>query len=184
MIYLETDRLLLRGWRDNDLAPFAAMNADDKVMAFYPATCNRAQSDGLAGRLRQAVDENGFGLYAVEEKSTERFIGYVGLSMAEFPAPFTPAMEIGWRLALPSWGHGYATEAGRACLAYGFSELGLDEVVSFTTRGNRRSIAVMERIGMKRNPGDDFEHPGLPAGHPQRPHVLYRASVERDGKRQ
>ena len=174
VIHLETDRLLLRGWCDDDLEPFAAMNGDETVMEHYPAILSRAQSDGFAGRIQQGLDDDRFGLYAVELKSTGGFAGYVGLAKAGFPAAFTPAVEIGWRLARKFWGHGYATEAARACLAHGFANFGFTELVSFTTRRNRRSIAVMERLGMARNPLDDFEHPELPAGHPQRPHVLYR----------
>ncbi len=174
MIYLETDRLHLRNWRDDDLDPFAAMNADRNVMEFYPATYSREESDAFAGRCRQGLKENGFGLFAVEVKSTRNFIGYVGLAKAEFSAAFTPAVEIGWRLAFHSWGRRYATEAAKACLAYGFAEVGLPDLVSFTTRGNKRSIAVMERIGMRRDPNDDFQHPALPVGHPLRPHVLYK----------
>lgn len=174
MIYLETDRLLLRDWRGDDLEPFAAMNADEKVMKFYPATINREESDTLAMRLQQDMDAIGFGLYAVEVKSAGNFIGYVGISEVRFPADFAPALEIGWRLAAESWGHGYATEAAKACMAHAFSEFGFPDLVSFTTRRNTKSIAVMERIGMVRNPADDFEHPRLPTGHPLRPHVLYR----------
>lgn len=173
-VHIETERLVLRDWRDADLAPFAAMNADDKVMEHYPATLSRAQSDAFADRCKHFLAENGFGLYAVETKSARDFIGYVGFSRATFPAPFTPAMEIAWRLAFESWGNGYATEAARACLRVGFSDLEFDELVSFTTRDNKRSVAVMERIGMSRDPDDDFEHPMLPVGHHQRPHVLYR----------
>jgi RimJ/RimL family protein N-acetyltransferase len=125
-------------------------------------------------RLQQDMDAIGFGLYAVEVKSTGNFIGYVGLSEVRFPAAFAPAIEIGWRLAAPAWGRGFATEAARACLIHGFSQLGFGELVSFTTRGNKKSIAVMDRIGMSRRPAEDFEHPKLPAGHPLRPHVLYR----------
>ena len=143
-------------------------------MEFFPAAYSREQSDAFAEWIQQSLDENGFGLYAVEVKSTRNFIGFVGLAKAEFPAAFTPAVEIGWRLAFHSWGHGYATEAARACLAYGFSDFGFRELVSFTTRCNRRSIAVMEQIGMSRNPNDDFEHPKVPVGNPLRPHVLYR----------
>ncbi len=157
------------------------MNADETVMEFYPATLNRRQSDALAMRCRRSMDEDGFGLYAVEVKSTRDFIGYVGFAKAEFAAAFTPAVEIGWRLAFRSWGNGYATETAKACVAHGFSELGFDELVSFTTRRNRRSIAVMERIGMSRNPEDDFEHPELPVGHKLRPHVLYRIKKARAG---
>lgn len=174
MIYLETDRVLLRDWSGDDLEPFAAMNADEKVMEYYPAIINREESDALAMRLQQDMDAVGFGLYAVEDKSTGNFIGYVGISEVRFPADFAPALEIGWRLAATSWGHGFATEAAKACMAHAFSEFGFPDLVSFTTRGNTKSIAVMERIGMSRNPDDDFEHPNLPEDHPLRPHVLYR----------
>ena len=135
---LETDRLLGRGWRDDDLEPFAAINADETVMAFYPATLSRQQSDALAARFEQSLEEDGFGPCAVVVKATRHFIGYVGLSMAEIAAPFTPAVEVGWRLSRASWGHGYATEAARACLGYGFFDSrlgfvqGLGEIVSFT----------------------------------------------------
>lgn len=174
MNFIYTDRLILRDWHGDDLEPFAVMNADETVMEFYPATMNREESDALAMRLQQDMDAIGFGLYAVEVKSTGNFIGYVGLSEVRFPAAFAPAIEIGWRLAAPSWGHGFATEAARACLTHGFSQLGFPELVSFTTRTNKKSIAVMERIGMSRRPEEDFEHPKLPVGHPQRPHVLYK----------
>ncbi len=173
-IYLETERLQLRDWRDGDLAAFAALNADPRVMEFFPATFTHAQSDDLARRIRQDLAENGYGLFAVALKAAENFIGFVGLTTARFEAPFTPAVEIGWRLAAASWGQGYATEAARACLAYGFTECGIRDIVSFTARSNKRSMAVMERIGMTRNPDDDFDHPALPPGHPLRPHVLYR----------
>lgn len=172
--HLETERLLLRGWRDGDLAPFAAMNADEKVMEYFPAPLARAQSDAFAARIQRGLNDNGHGLFAVAVKATGKFIGYVGLNSVRFQAPFTPAVEIGWRLAVDAWGRGYATEAARACLAHGFSDCGFRTIVSFTTRSNRRSMAVMERIGMARKASDDFEHPALPAGHPPRPHVLYR----------
>ena len=174
MIYLETDRLLLRDWIEDDFEPFAALNAHDTVMEHFPAPLSRAQSDGFAGRIQRSLDHDGFGLYAVEVKATGGFIGFVGLSRVGFEAAFTPAVEIGWRLAFDFWSHGFATEAAKACLAHGFARLGFHELVSFTTRGNKRSIAVMERIGMTRNPGDDFQCPSVPPGHRQRPHVLYR----------
>ncbi len=180
MIYLETDRIVLRDWSGDDLEPFAAMNADERVMEFYPAIIGREDSDALAMRLQQDIDAIGFGLYALEVKSTGNFIGYVGISEVRFPADFAPALEIGWRLSAQSWGHGYATEAARACMAHAFSKFEFPDLVSFTTHRNKKSIAVMERIGMQRNPADDFEHPNLPAGHPLRPHVLYR--IENPGK--
>ena len=173
-VYFETGRLLLRGWRDEDLAPFAAMNADARVMKHHPAHLTANKSDAFAERIQKGIDENGFGLFAVEVKASQSFIGYTGLSQAEFAAPFTPAVEIGWRLAFDASGHGYASEAATVCLAHGFSEGGLDEIVSFASVNNRRSIVVMERIGMSRCPDDDFEHPDLPAGHPLRRHVFYR----------
>jgi ribosomal-protein-alanine N-acetyltransferase len=107
-------------------------------------------------------------------RGTGEFVGFTGLAVTEFEAHFTPAVEVGWRLARSAWGNGYATEAARAALSFGFEEAGLNEVVSFTAPANRRSRAVMERIGMSRDPRDDFDHPGLPGGHPLRPHVLYR----------
>ncbi|MFP6745872.1 MAG: GNAT family N-acetyltransferase [Alphaproteobacteria bacterium] len=174
MIHVETNRLLLRDWIDGDLEPFAALNGDANVMAHFPAPLSRVQSDGFVRRIQHGLDHNGFGLYGVEVKATGGFIGFVGFSRVGFKAAFTPAVEIGWRLAFPDWGQGYATEAAKACLAHGFGELGFDALVSFTTRGNQRSIAVMERIGMTRNPADDFECPSVPRGHAQRPHVLYR----------
>jgi len=116
----------------------------------------------------------GYGLWAVERKDTAGFIGYVGLWPATFPAHFTPAVEVGWRLAADQWGHGYATEAARAALAHGFDSLGLEEIVSFTSSVNVRSWRVMERLGMRRDANGDFEHPNVPEGHPLRPHILYR----------
>lgn len=174
MILLETERLRLRFWREADLEPFAALNADPAVMAYLPARLDRRQSDETAKRFQRMIELQGFGLCAVETKADGRFIGYVGLSPVEIPVPFIPAVEIAWRLAASSWGHGYASEAARAWLDHGFSALGLDEIVSFTTRDNRRSIAVMERIGMERDPAGDFDHPRLPPGDPLRTHVLYR----------
>ncbi|MBT4711703.1 MAG: GNAT family N-acetyltransferase [Alphaproteobacteria bacterium] len=171
---IETDRLVLRQWRDSDFAPFAALNADPRVMEFYPGPLSTQDSDAFAHRIQESLARDGFGLYATEVKSSGRFIGYVGFAHAEFAAPFTPAIEIGWRLGFGAWGFGYATEAALACLDHGFSHLGFDEVVSFTSRQNARSIAVMKRLAMETNPSDDFEHPKVPERHPLRPHVLYR----------
>jgi len=173
---LETERLRLRRWRDEDLGPFAAMNADPEVMEHFPAALTRAQSDLLVERIEAGFEANGFGLWALEVRDSGAFIGFTGLAAPGFEAEFTPAVEVGWRLARSSWGNGYATEAGRAALTFGFEWLGFKEIVSFTTAANLRSRAVMERLGMGRDPADDFEHPSLPPGHPQRPHVLYRAT--------
>jgi RimJ/RimL family protein N-acetyltransferase len=170
---LRTERLLRR-WREEDLETFARLNADPEVMRHFKSTLDRPASDLLAGRIESGFDERGFGLWAVEVPDEAPFIGFVGLDRAVFPAPFTPAVEVGWRLARAYWGRGYATEGARAALAFGFDRLGLAEIVSLTTHGNTRSRAVMERLGMTRNPDDDFDHPSLPEGHPLRRHVLYR----------
>jgi RimJ/RimL family protein N-acetyltransferase len=169
---LRTDRLLLRQWRDEDLAPFAALNADPEVMLHFPRPLSRAESDTLVDRQRTLIAERGWGLWAVD--APEGFIGFVGLSEPRFEAHFTPAVEVGWRLARHGWHKGYATEAARAAVAFGFDELALDEIVSFTAIPNVRSQAVMERLGMTRDPADDFDHPLLPEGDPLRRHVLYR----------
>jgi ribosomal-protein-alanine N-acetyltransferase len=171
---LRTDRLLLRRWRDADREPFARLNADPKIVRLLPAPLTRAESDALVDRIEREFGERGFGLWAVEIVDGGRFAGFVGLHVPRFRAHFTPAVEIGWRLARDAWGRGYATEAARAALAFGFGTVGLEEIVSFTVPANARSRAVMERLGMTRDPADDFDHPALRAGHPLRPHVLYR----------
>jgi RimJ/RimL family protein N-acetyltransferase len=174
MILLDTERLRLRSWTEADLEPFAALNADPAVMAYFPARLDRRQSDETAKRFQRMLELQAFGFTAVETKADGRFIGYVGLSPVEIPVPFIPAVEVAWRLAASSWGHGYASEAARAWLDHGFSAMGLEEIVAFTTRTNLRSIAVMERIGMTRDQAGDFDHPRLAPGDPLRPHVLYR----------
>jgi RimJ/RimL family protein N-acetyltransferase len=171
---LATGRLRLRPWRQSDLEPFAALNADGRVMQFYPNVLDRDESDAAAARIRDHFDRHGFGLWAVEVPGVADFIGYVGLSIPGFETSFTPCVEIGWRLAFEYWGLGYATEAAQAVLKFGFESLNLPEIVSFTTVGNQRSRKVMDRLGMKRAKSEDFEHPGLPEGHRLRRHVLYR----------
>jgi RimJ/RimL family protein N-acetyltransferase len=178
MAGLETPRLLLRLWRDDDREPFATLNADPIVMEHFPAPLTRDESDALVDRIEAGIDERGWGLWSVEVLDSSAFIGFVGLNPATFDAPFTPAVEVGWRLAREHWGHGYATEGARAALAYGFDELALDEIVSFTTRANERSSRVMKRLGMRRDPADDFDNPSVPEGSPIRPHVLYRIGRE------
>lgn len=168
---LRTDRLLLRQWRDEDREPFAALNADPIVMEHFPSTMTRRESDAFVDFNIATIAERGWGLWAVEADGA--FIGFVGLNVPRFEAHFTPAVEIGWRLARGAWGHGYATEAARAVLAFAFGELGLEEVVSFTTVENRRSRRVMERIGMTYDPDGDFDHPNVTVER-VRPHVLYR----------
>ena len=169
-----TDRLTLRQWRDEDREPFAAMNASPVVMEHFPARMTRAQSDALVDRLSTRIDVDGWGLWALEVTETGEFIGFTGLSVPGFDAHFTPAVEVGWRLVPQAWGHGYASEAARRALAYGFGEVGLDEIVSFTTQSNVRSQAVMRRIGMTHDTSDDFDHPNVAASSPLRRHVLYR----------
>lgn len=171
---LLTPRLRLRQWADADLEPFAAMNADPEVMTYLGGPLERAVSDALATRFREHWQRYGFGPWVVEAPGVAGFLGYIGLTTATFQAHFTPCVEIGWRLARPYWGAGHATEAARAVLADGFDRLALPEVVAFTIPANRRSRAVMERLGMQYSPADDFDHPSFPDGHPLRRHVLYR----------
>jgi ribosomal-protein-alanine N-acetyltransferase len=166
---LRTARLLMRRWRDADREPFAAMNADPVVMEHFPALLTRAQSDAFMDRLAAAFEEHGYGLWALEDETG--FIGFTGLSWATFEAPFTPALEVGWRLTPSAWGKGYASEAATAALERGFQEV--ESIVSFTAVVNERSWRVMERIGMHRD--GSFDHPRVPEGHPVRPHLLYRA---------
>lgn len=173
---LRTERLVLRQWRTSDREPFARMNADPRVMQYFPGVLSRAESDELAARIEAHIAQHGWGLWAVEVPGATPFAGYVGLATPRFEAHFTPCTEIGWRLAVEWWQRGYATEGARVALGFAFRQLGLREVVSFTTPGNERSRRVMERLGMTRDPADDFDHPDLPPGHTLRRHVLYRIS--------
>jgi ribosomal-protein-alanine N-acetyltransferase len=173
-----TERLILREWRDADVAPFIKINADPVVMVFFPQTLSEDRTRRFVDRIHTRWRKLGYSLWAVERKDTAGFIGYVGLWPATFPAHFTPAVEVGWRLAADQWGHGYATEGARAALDYAFGKLDLPEIVSFTSTINVRSWRVMERLGMRRDPSGDFEHPDVPEGHPLRPHVLYRIRRE------
>ncbi|MGC4096398.1 MAG: GNAT family N-acetyltransferase [Nitrospira sp.] len=171
---LITDRLRLRRWLPADLVPFAALNADARVTAYLPRPLSQEESNALVARIETHFDEHGFGLWAVEIRNTQTFMGFIGLLVPQFKSHFTPCVEIGWRLGAEHWGYGYATEGSRAVLAFGFKVLGLTEVVSFTVPENVRSRRVMERLGMVHKASDDFEHPLLPEGHPLRCHVLYR----------
>jgi ribosomal-protein-alanine N-acetyltransferase len=170
---LRTDRLLLRQWRESDLEPFAAMNADPEVMRFFPRRLDRAASDAMAQRIERHLDELGWGLWAVEVIGEAPFIGFIGLAPVPFDAHFTPATEVGWRLDRAHWGRGYAPEGARAALDYAFGPLGLDEVVSMTIPVNVPSQRVMTKLGMTRDPADDWDHPNLPDWEHRR-HVLYR----------
>jgi RimJ/RimL family protein N-acetyltransferase len=169
---LRTERLLLRAWRDEDLEPFAALNADPEVMRHFPAVLGRTDSDAQAARIRAHLVTHGFGLWAVEVPGQAAFIGFVGLAVPRFETHFTPCVEIGWRLAREHQGRGYATEGARAALGFGFTHLGLAEIVSFTVPANLASRRVMEKLGMQHT--EDFDHPLMPGGHPLQRHVLYR----------
>jgi RimJ/RimL family protein N-acetyltransferase len=171
---LDTPRLRLRAWREADLAPFAALNADPAVVEFLPGPLSRAESDGLVERFRAHFAAHGFGRWAVERRDDGRFIGFVGISQVPFEAPFAPGLELAWRLARDSWGHGFATEAARAAAGFAFDRLGVAGLLAFTVPANQRSRAVMVRLGMTHDPAEDFDHPLLPEGHPLRRHVLYR----------
>jgi RimJ/RimL family protein N-acetyltransferase len=180
---LRTHRLYLRRWRATDRPLFAALNGDPRVMEHFPAPLSCDESDGLAARIEGHFEQHGFGLWAAEIADIAPFAGFIGLSVPTFEAHFIPCVEIGWRLAAEYWGSGYATEGARAVLAFGFEQLRLPEIVSFTVPGNLRSRRVMERIGMTRNPADDFDHPALPEGHPLRRHVLYRMAAQSNATR-
>ena len=163
----------MRQWQAADREPFAAMNADPRVVEFLPAL-SRAESDAVITRIESHFAERGFGFWALEIPGIAPFAGFVGLAVPRFEAHFTPCVEIGWRLAAAHWGHGYAIEAARAAVAFGFGSMKLEEIVSFTVPANHRSRKVMERLGMTHSPNDDFDHPALPQGHALRRHVLYR----------
>jgi len=175
-IMLKTERLILRPWKEEDLEPFATLNANPAVMEFYPSTLSREQSDHYAHRVMQLYEENGWGLWAVSLPGVAEFIGYVGLLPVNPQMPFAPAIEIGWRLDKNFWGKGYASEAAQEVLNYSFEVLDFDEIVSFTTVQNLRSRRVMEKIGMTHDPKDDFNHPYLPLDDRLSQHVLYRIS--------
>lgn len=172
---LRSERLRLRQWCAADREPFAAMNADPEVMRYFPSLLSREDSDAVADRCQALISLRGWGFWALETVADARFIGFVGLHEPDAALPFTPCVEIGWRLAPAYWGQGYATEAARVALAYGFNELALDEIVSFTTLTNTRSRSVMERLGMACDQ-ETFDHPAVPSESGLRTHCLYRLS--------
>lgn len=175
IIQPETRRLRLRQWHADDRDAFAGMCADPEVMRYFPATLDRARSDLMARACEQLLAERGWGVWAVELLENGAFIGIAGLNIPDPDLPFSPCVEVLWRLARPYWGQGYATEAAKAALRVGFDQLELDEIVSFAVLGNRRSRAVMERIGMA-DTGRTFDHPRLPEASPLRRHCLYSLS--------
>ncbi len=172
----ETERLVIRNWEDRDRDLFHEINADETVMAFFPMRRTRAESDEMFHTVRKMIADSGYGFPAVELKGTGDVIGFTGLNKS-YSADISPkgTPEIGWRMATRYWGKGYATEAARAMIALAFEERGHDQLVSFAVAGNHRSTAVMERLGMRRDPEGDFDHPSIPDSHPHlKRHVLYR----------
>ena len=168
---ISTARLKLRRWTDSDIAPFVRMNQDAEVMRYFPRPNTAEETMAFTQRIETFFDEHGYGLFALESKATGEFIGYTGFAKPRFESWFTPCTEIGWRLKREAWGRGYATEAARACLDYGFQTLGLDRIYSFTALSNTPSERVMQKIGMERT--GEFDHPMIESGHPLRRHVLY-----------
>lgn len=175
---IATRRLILRPWLEEDLEPFALLNADPRVMEYFPRVKTREESSSFIHLVSKHIAKYGWGFWAVSLIETGDFIGFIGLEHVDFQAAFTPAVEIGWRLAFKYWGKGYATEGALACLKHGFEKLQLQEIVSFTTMQNIRSRRVMEKIGMHHDSKDDFDHPKLPEGHPLKRHVLYRINQQ------
>jgi RimJ/RimL family protein N-acetyltransferase len=175
---LRTPRLRLRAWRGEDLPLFAELNADADVTQHLLGPLSRAQSDAFVERITGHFLREGFGFWAVEAPGVANFMGMVGIGIPSYTAPFTPCVEVGWRLARQYWGQGFATEAARAALEFGFETANLSEIVALTVPGNTRSRAVMSRLGMTRDASDDFDHPLVPAGHRLTRHVLYRLRKE------
>lgn len=174
MIVATTERLILRRSRPADREPFARLSADPRVMEFMPSVLSRNESDELVDRIEADFDVRGFGLCAVEKRDDGAFLGFVGLDVPGFEAAFTPCVEIAWRISADHWGRGFATEAAEGMVTHAFETLLLDGLVSFTVPANLRSRRVMQKIGMTRDPAEDFDHPKLAPGHPLRRHVLYR----------
>lgn len=179
---IATERLILRPWKDDDIAPFAALNADPQVMEFFPSIRTEEQTKASVAKVQVAYARDGFCMFAAELHATGEFIGFVGLSKLDFAIPGVaqPTVEIGWRLARAHWGKGLATEGARAMVRYAFDTLRLTEIVAIAVPANVRSLCVMEKIGMQRAPDLDFDHPRIPAGHALQRHVVYilRSSPE------
>lgn len=178
MIEIETERLKLRQWKKDDFSAFANINSDPIAMEYFPKTLSESESNELAQKIQSFISERGWGFWAVEEKRNKKFIGFVGLHVPLLELPFSPCVEIGWRLGKEFWGNGYASEAARVALKLAFGRLNLTEVYSFTSEANFKSRAVMERLNMV-NTEQNFEHPSVPTGSPLREHVLYKLTKER-----
>ncbi len=174
---IATDRLVLRNWRPSDLAAWVAMNADPAVMEHFPAPLTPADSEAMLHANQALITDKGWGLWAVERRGDGAFLGFTGLMQLRPSNPLAPGVEIGWRFARHAWGSGYASEAARGALAFGFERLALPEIVAFTAEGNVRSQAVMDRVGMARREDLDFDHPALPKGHVLERHVVWVAEA-------
>ena len=179
MKILETERLTLRTWSNNDLQPMFLINQDPKVMKYFPDLHDLEMTKNFIDKVNTHFENHGYSLYATVRKDTGEFIGFIGLLIADFKEHFTPAIEIGWRLSSNHWGKGFATEGAKAVLDYAFRELKIPEIVSFTAAGNAESIRVMQKIGLQHNERDDFDHPKLDDQSPLKRHVLYRLSCEK-----
>lgn len=180
MYIIETSRLGLRNWIESDERKFVDMNRDPRVMEYFPKMLTEEESIAMIDRNKKHISDKEFGLWAVEVKETNEFAGFVGLNAANFEADFTPCIEIGWRLAYQYWGKGYAQEAAKGCIKFGFDNLGFEEIVSFTALTNARSKNVMKKIGMKYI--KEFEHPKVEIGSSLRRHVLYSINKEEYNK--
>lgn len=173
-IIIETDRLILRTWKDKDIKPYFLINQDPKVIEFLGGALTMEQVQDFIKAQNIQYQERNYALWAAELKESGEMIGFIGLHYVDWEAHFTPAIEIGWRLGSQYWGNGYATEGAKACLSYGFNKIGLREIIAITVPANVRSRRVMEKLGLKRDMGDDFVHPELPHDHHLSQHVLYR----------
>ncbi|WP_079504157.1 GNAT family N-acetyltransferase [Mesobacillus jeotgali] len=180
MIYLETSRLYLRDWSAADLEPFCNMNADEDVMKYFPRMLSHEETERFYQAILSEFEDYGYGLYAAEVKDSKEFIGFIGFHRATFEADFTPCVEIGWRLKKEAWGKGYATEGAKACLDYGFHQLGFSEIFSFTAEINAPSINVMRKIGME--PVKTFHHPNVEQDSPLNKHVLFQSDIDHSRK--
>lgn len=176
MIHLETPRLALRDWKASDLDVFMQMNADERVMRYFPKPLQAGETMAFYEAVQAEIREAGYGLYAVEVKENKAFVGFIGFHRATFEADFTPCLEIGWRLKQEAWGRGYATEGAAACLDHGFRKLGFKDVYSFTAEINHPSRHVMKKIGMRY--AKSFNHPKVDESSPLYRHVLYHISAE------
>lgn len=178
MTIIETERLILRQWKESDRKIFSELNADPENMKFFPRPFNEEESHSFIDKTIEIIDRDGYGLFAIVVKETNQFIGFTGLAVPSYETHFTPCTEIGWRIHKDFWGKGFATEAARGVLEFAFNTLQLNEIVSFTSHFNTPSINVMKRIGMIHDQNGDFDHPRVEEGHKLRPHVLYRITSE------